>query len=53
MEMNDNLQNEYVSSGMFLLNRHTPPQFNESSKLSKMNWGVKNYDAIGDHFLYE
>ena len=42
MEMNDNIQNGDVSSGIGLTNRHTLPQCNKSIRLNEMNWGSKN-----------
>ena len=45
-DMNDNLQNGYMSSGIGLLNSHTLPQDNESSKLNKNNMSFEN----GDYF---
>ena len=38
--MNANLQNGDVGSGIFLLNNHKLPQYNESSNLNEMNMGV-------------
>ena len=49
MEMNYNLHNVDVSSGIGLINSNTPPQFNESSNQDEMNWGVKNYNVSGGH----
>ena len=40
--MNDTLQNEYVSSGIGLLNITTLPQYIESSNLNDMNMNVDN-----------
>ena len=41
-DMNDNLQNGYMSSGIGLLNSHTLPQDNESINLNDMNMSVEN-----------
>ena len=48
-DMNYNLHNVYVSRGIGLLNRHTPPQDNESSNLNEMNMSVDNGDINGDY----
>ena len=40
-EMNYNLQNGDVSSGIGLTNSHTLPQCNKLSNLNDMNWGLK------------
>ena len=49
-DMNETLHNGYVSSGIGLLNSHTLPQDNESSKLDDMNVSVGNSDINGDYF---
>ena len=46
--MNDTLQNIDVSSVIGLLNIHTTPQDNESSKLNEINISVDNFDGNGD-----
>ena len=59
MEMNYNLQNGDVSSGIGLTNRHTLPQCNKSIRLNEMNWGSKNSYFSGgpcymnSHTVYE
>ena len=45
MDMNDNLQNGYVSSGIGLINSHTLPQCNKSINSNEMNWGVKMFNV--------
>ena len=50
IEMDDTLYNGDVSSGIGLLNRHTLPQDNKSSKLNEMNMSVDNGDFNGDYF---
>ena len=47
--MNDYLPNGYVSSGIGLLNIHTIPQDNLSSKLNVNNTSVDNGDFNGDY----
>ena len=57
--MNANLQNDYVGSGIDLINSHALSQFNESSNLNEMNWDVLNvyvsdvHCYINSHTLYE
>ena len=48
--MNDTLHNGDVSNGIDLLNGHTLPQYNESSKQNEMNTSVENGDVNGDYF---
>ena len=48
--MNETLQNENGSSGIGLLNIHTLPQDNVSSKLNEMNMSVDNGYVKGDYF---
>ena len=48
-DMNKNLHNVDVSNGVGLLNSHTPPQDNESIKLTEMNISVDNDDLNGDY----
>ena len=43
------LHNVYVSSGIGLLNRHTPTQDNESNNLNEMNMSVDIGDDNGDY----
>ena len=50
MDMNANLKNEDVISGIGLINIHTTPQFKESSNLNEINMGVINVDVNGGHF---
>ena len=50
--MNETLQNGYVSSGIGLLNIHTLLQANESSNLNEISMSVDNGDVNGD-FFYE
>ena len=45
----ETLQNGDVSSVIGLLNIHTLPQGNESSKLNEMNMSVDNGDVNGDY----
>ena len=47
---NETLHNGYVSSGIGLLNRNTPPQDNESGNLNEINMSVENGDVNGDYF---
>ena len=49
MDMNANLNNGDVSSGIGLPNRHTLLQYNEPSNLNDMNMGVENGDVNGGH----
>ena len=49
-DMSSTLQNGYLSSGIGLLNSHTLPQDNESSKLNEMNIIFDNEDVNGDYF---
>ena len=49
-DINEILQNVYVSSQIGLLNIHTLPQANKSSKLNGMNMSVYNGDANGEFF---
>ena len=49
-DMNANLYNGDVSSGIGLLNSHTLTQYKKSSNLNKINIGVRNGDVNGDHF---
>ena len=49
-DMNGTLHNGAVSSGIVLLNFHTLPQDNESSKVNDMNISVDNGDFNGDYF---
>ena len=49
MDMNGNLQNGGMSRGIGRINNHTLPQYNESSNLNEMNWGVENGDISGVH----
>ena len=49
IDMNATLHNGDVSSWIGLLNRHTLPQYNESSNLSYMNMNVGNVDINGDY----
>ena len=44
-DMNDNLHNGDVSSIIGLLNSHTLPQANKSSKLNEINMSVGNGDV--------
>ena len=46
-DMNETLQNGYISSGSVLLNRHTLLQDNEQSKINEMNMSVENGDVNG------
>ena len=48
-DMNENLQNVDVSSGIGLLSTHTTSQDDESSKLNDMNMSVENGDVNGDY----
>ena len=50
MEMNANLQNGAVSSGIGFINRHTLLQCNESSNLNYMNWAFKKCDVSNGHY---
>ena len=45
--MNANLQNDYVGSGIDLINSQNISQFNESSNLNEMNMVVENGDVNG------
>ena len=49
MDMNDDLQNGCVSSGIGLINSHTLPQCNKWSNSTEINWGVKNINISGGH----
>ena len=51
IEMDDTLYNGDVSSGIGLLNRHTLPQDNKSSKLNEMNMSYENGD-VNDNYCY-
>ena len=46
-DMNANLQNGDVSSGISLLNSHTLTQCNKSINLNDMNMSVENGDVYG------
>ena len=48
--MNDTLHNGDLSSGIGLLNRHTLPQYNESSNFNEINISVDNGGVNGDYF---
>ena len=50
MDMNDNLKDGDVSSGIGLINSHTIPQCNKYFNLNGMNWGFKNGDVSGGHY---
>ena len=47
MEMNDNMQNVDVSSGIGLTNIQTTSQCNRYINLNEMNWDFKNGDVSG------
>ena len=49
MEINANLQNGDVSSGIGLIKIHTLHQCNIPSNLDEMNWSFKNGDFSGGH----
>ena len=49
MDMNSNLQNGDVSSGIGLLKIHTLPPYNESGNLNETNMGIENGDVNGGH----
>ena len=44
MDINANLQNGYLSSGIGLINIHILSQCNKSSNLNEMNWDSKDVD---------
>ena len=48
--MNDPLYIGYVSNVIDLINRHTLPQSNESSRLIEINISVANVDVNVDYF---
>ena len=50
-DMNENLQNGYVSSGIGLLNSHNIPQDNKSSKPNDMNSSVYN-GVVNGYYCY-
>ena len=50
MDMNDNLQNLYVSSVISLIYRHTLPEYKDWSNLNDMNMGIENSNVNGDHY---
>ena len=49
-DMDETLKNVDVSSVIGLINSHTPPQDNESSRLNEINIRVDNGDVNDDYF---
>ena len=50
IEKNSDLWNGDVSSGICLINSHSLYQFNESSNLNDIIYGVENGAVSGGHF---
>ena len=51
IDMNETLHNGYVSSGIGLLNIHTPPRGNKSGKLNETNMSVDN-GYVNGYYCY-